>query len=111
MSWGGHRKGAGRKRGYESPHRKTGHKTKVVRVPEHWDPIDFFDGLEMLDSLINSCDEEIKASADKSKNGEPSNRYWKLEECLKQMRQVFPRSYFEHRHRRKHKADVAASAP
>ena len=93
MTWGGARKGAGQKKGYESTQRKTGDQTKTSRVPIHWDIVDIHEGLELIDSILDDARNEIKASARTSKNNRPSNRLWKLEEYHKQLRKAFPSSW------------------
>lgn len=90
---GGYREGSGRKPGYESTLRKTGYTTKVTRVPEHWNVADIFDGLEMIQSVIETYSEQIESVIEK--HGKSNSRWIKLADCIDELRSSFPMTYFD----------------
>lgn len=94
--WGGARPGAGRKPGYESEHRKTGGwRSKVARIPEHWNVLEISDGLEQLLSLIEVMQDEIHDARKRSKSGELNSRWQIVERYHRDLRRAFPRTFFE----------------
>jgi len=78
----------GRKAGYESTLRKTGFKTKVARIPEHWNVQDIIESVEYLNSLVEQYEDEIKESVERSDKGQMSNRYEKLAVALAEIRAI-----------------------
>ena len=83
----------GRKAGYESTQRKLGCKTKVARIPAHWNLMEIHEGLEMIESLLAGFQERVDQSAAESRTGSCSNRFEQLEIALEDLRAAFPKTF------------------
>ena len=86
---------AGRKPGYISTQRKFGHKTKVARVPQHWDVTAIYEALEVLESELADSEAEIQEARERSSKGEISNRFAKLADKVEVLRDVLRDSSFK----------------
>jgi len=82
----------GPKFGHVSCLRKFGVRTKVKRVPEHWDVESIYAALEAAKSLVTDYESEIETSRQASAGmGKPLNsRLQKVAELCEQLRQTAP---------------------
>ncbi len=94
---GGVRPNSGRKPGFVSEARKTGHKTKVARIPSHWQVVDIQETLEYMESLMGDARDQIEESRTESaKAGKGLNsRLVKLDEFLGQMEDILAGSSYK----------------
>lgn len=83
---GGYRPGAGGQGGSPSRYQT---KTKVVRVPEKIADLipDLIDSLEGLQNTVDFYSEQVQQSSLNSSNGQPSDRYKKVQQLIQQLEQ------------------------